>query len=151
MITWLVENWRDCWQEMRPLWPLHYREIAIHQDSIPLDPDLPEYMRMADSGSLCVVVGRQAGTIVGYHLSIIRPHLHYRSTLHAFTDIYYLAPELRGNREGAAMIEAVKLAWRERGVTKGFSAYKKDHPLGRLFAATGWEETETVVTILIKG
>lgn len=150
MITFLVEQWDACRAEMAPLWEPHYREIAIHQDAIPLAPNIDEYNVLHAAGQLCVIVGRAAGRIVGYHISIIKPHLHYRNTLHAFGDVYYLAPEYRGNGGGDLMLKAVDEAYLARGVVKAFSAYKIKHPLGKLFAAHGWEETETVVTKLFK-
>lgn len=150
MITFLVEDWNDCKSEMSALWGPHYREIAIHQDAIPLDPDLNEYQRLRDTGALCVIVGREDGRIVGYHLSIVRPHLHYRRTLHGFTDVFYLAPHCRGSGAGRQMFEMVERAWTARGVVKGFSACKKHFDLAPLFESLGWTETETLYTKLLK-
>lgn len=150
MITFMVEDWQTCKAGVMALWEAHYREIATHQDAIPLDPDVPEYERLAENGALCCVVGREAGRVIGYHLSIVRPHLHYRSTLHAFTDIYYLSPEARGQGAGRRMFETVEGAWRERGIIKAFSACKRHFDLARLFTALGWEETETLYTKLFR-
>lgn len=149
MITHLIEDWETCYREMTPLWQLHWEEIAIHRDIIPLDPDLPEYSRLQACGQLSVIVTRELGRVIGYYLSIIRPHLHYRTTLHAFTDVYYVLPHKRKGKCGIQMIEAAMAEWKRRGVKKAFTATKLALDMTPVFEHLGWERTENTLTVLL--
>lgn len=148
-LTFMVETWADCRTEMAPLWFVHWQEIAIHRDVIALDPDLEQYAAMQAAGMLCLLIARCEGRMVGYYASIIKPHLHYRTVLHAFTDVYYLLPEFRKGRNGIRLIDAAKRVWRERGVKKAFTATKKHLNMGPVLLATGWEQTEDTYCILL--
>jgi L-amino acid N-acyltransferase YncA len=148
-VTYMVERWRDVYLEMMPLWQGHWEEIAIHRDAIPLDPDVAEYQRLEDAGILSVVVGRHEGEVIGYYISFVKPHLHYRSTLHAFTDVYYVVPAFRKGRTGIRLIEAAMAEWKRRGVKKAFTATKFALNMTPVFELLGWKSTENTLTVLL--
>lgn len=148
-VTYAVEAWGDCWREMQALWGKHWEEIAIHRDAIPLDPDIQQYQHLQDTGNLCVVVARSAGVIIGYYISIIRTHLHYRTTLHAFTDVYYIHPDFRKGRTGIRLVQEAMTVWKQRGVKKALTATKEHLDMGPVFDYLGWAKTETVFTTLL--
>lgn len=150
MITFAVESYHDYRAEQEPLLALHWREVAIHQDAIPLDPDVDAYRAMQDAGQLCSIIARHEGRIVGYYVSIVRPHLHYRTTLHAFTDVYYLLPEYRdGTGAGIRMIKEAMKVWKQRGVKKAFTATKTHLDMSKVLVRLGWERTENTFCILL--
>lgn len=151
MITFLVERWFDVFPEMSALWNEHWEEVAVNRDAIKLDPDLHQYAELAHSGALHVVVGREAGKIVGYHISIVRPHLHYRHSLSAFTDVYFLRKSHRKGMTGVRLLKAAEETLATRGVQKMFSGTKKHLDMGPIFERLGWTETETLFTKVIGG
>lgn len=152
MITFMVEKWADCWREMAPLWDSHHAEVAIHHEEVPLDPDVAEYARLCANGQLCIVVARMEGRIIGYFLSIIKPHLHYRTTLHAFTDVYYVLPEYReGTGCGIKLFKETERVWIARGVVKAFTATKLHLDMSAILLRMHWEHTEHTFCKLLKG
>lgn len=148
-VTFAVEDWQDYKREAAVLWPLHWDEIAMDKDAIKLSVDYAQYDQIDASGSLHVVVARSEGRIVGYHLSIIRPHLHYSQSLSAFTDIYFIVPEFRKGRTGINLMKFTEKSLKARGVQKMFTGTKLHLDMGRLFEHLGWTETERLYTKVI--
>lgn len=146
MITLQVEAWSACFAEMSELWREHWEEVAINRDAIQLDPDLDQYATLESQGALHVVVARDRGQIVGYHISIVRPHLHYRNSLSAFTDVYFLRKSHRHGMTGVRLIKEAESTLAARGVQKMFTGTKKHLDMGPIFTRLGWTETETLYT-----
>jgi L-amino acid N-acyltransferase YncA len=146
MITYQVERWPDCVAELRELWLAHWAEVAMNKDTIKLDPWEAAYVELDRLEQLVIVTVRRAGELVGYHISIVRMHLHYQATLHAFTDVYYLKPEERQGMAGVRLFSEVERALRARGVQKMFTGTKLSLDMGRIFERLGWTETERLYT-----
>lgn len=151
MITFMVERWTDCHAEMSALWDEHWKEVAINRDAIQLEPDLEQYFEYERTGALHVVVARDAGQIVGYHISIVRTHLHYKRSLSAFTDVYFLRKDQRKGRIGIRLIEEAERTLAARGVQKMFTGTKLHLNMGPIFEHLGWTPTETLYTKVIGG
>lgn len=149
MITFQVENWFEVREEMAPLWTLHYEEVALNKDKIKLKPDFAMYDNYANAGMLHIVVARKEGRIVGYHFSIVRPHLHYVDSLSSFCDIYMLIPEVRTGRTPLRLFEFVEKSLKARGVEKMFTGTKLSLNAGPLFEHMGWTPTEMLYTKFI--
>lgn len=144
MITFSVEPWDMYAKDAEELWPEHFKELAVDQDKIDLNVDYARYVEMDRAGVLFIVVGRDAGKIVAYWLGIIRGHLHYMDTLHAFNDIYYVAPELRGKGAGHELFVFAEKELRKRGVKRITNGVKLTHDHGPLFLAHGFKPIETI-------
>ncbi|SAK95862.1 GCN5-like N-acetyltransferase [Caballeronia temeraria] len=142
MITYSVEKWQDIVSEMEVLWPAHWKEVAIDHETIKLAPDYRQYEAFCAAGALHIVTAREAGKIVGYHISIVRPHLHYMHDLHGFTDVYYISPEHRKGWVGVKLFKYVEKTLKARGVKKLFSGTKLHLDMGPIFERMGWRETE---------
>lgn len=151
MITFMVEGWSAVFPEMSALWAEHWEEVAINRDAIKLDPDLEQYADLERSGALHVVVAREAGEIVGYHISIVRPHLHYRKSLSAFTDVYFLRKSHRQGMTGVKLIKEAEASLAARGVQKMFTGTKLHLDMGPIFERLGWTPTEMLFTKMIGG
>jgi len=147
--TFHVEAWSQFKRESAHLWPRHWEEIALDRDRIKLNIDYAQYDWLDAQGALHVVAARSDGSIIGYHLSIIRPHLHYADSLSAFTDVYFVAPEFRKGRTGLKLFQFVEKTLKARGVQKMFTGTKLHHDMGRLFERLGWRETERLYTKVI--
>lgn len=146
MITYEVEAWSDVKAEMAPLWVKHWEEVALNRDKMPLAPDFANYDAMEQLGMLHIVVARKEGQIVGYHFTIVRPHLHYVTTLCGQTDIYYIAPDHRTGRTPLRLFQFVEKTLKARGVKKLFTGTKLSLDAGPLFEFMGWHPTETLYT-----
>lgn len=128
--------------ELIDLLPLHYSEIARDQEIIKLDPDWDSYFAMERMGQFHGMVARCAGKMIGYHVSFIRPHLHYKQSLSAITDIYFILPEYRVGRVGIQLFREVEKSWKARGVQKAFTGTKLAQDKGKIFQHLGWTEIE---------
>jgi Acetyltransferase (GNAT) family len=149
IVTYAVEHLRDMKPEMEALFPQHWEEIARDRELIKLDPDWPAYFALEAAGGFHCVVARAEGRMVGYHVSFIRPHLHYRNSLTAITDIYFLLPEYRKGRAGIQLFKEVEKSWKSRGVQKAFTGCKVAADKQTLFERLGWNFTEKIFTKIL--
>ena len=153
MITYLVEPWSLIRSEIAQLWQRHYDELVSDKDKIPLAPDYRQYQEHATSGALHIVTARSDGQLIGYVFAIVRPHLHYATTLCGFWDLYYVTPEHRKGlglslvgHPGVALFREAEKSLRARGVKKMFSGTKMWRDASHIFEYLGWVETERLFT-----
>lgn len=144
IVTYTVEKLRIVKPEMEVLLPLHWQEIAGDKDLIKLDPDWNTYFSLEDQGIVHAVIARQAGRMIGYHISFIKPHLHYASSLQAITDLYFIHPDFRKGRVGIELFKEVEKTWRARGVQKAFTGCKTYKDMTTLFERLGWTFREKI-------
>lgn len=152
--TYQVEKWRAALPEMEPLLVKHWHEIALGHDKVPLDIARDKYQAMCDAGVLHIVTVRDDGMLIGYHVAIVSGHLHYLSTLHGITDVYFILPAYRKGRTGIRLFQKVEAEMRALGVKKlitGSKLHTADGNSGRLFEYLGYAATETVHTKYIGG
>ena len=95
MILFHVEQLKDCASEAMPLIEAHWQEIALHQDTIQLNPNWPQYFRLEEEGKLHVYTAREDDKLVGYFVMIVVPHLHYSDHSFAHNDVIYVDPAYR--------------------------------------------------------
>ena len=97
MIEYKQEFLCTCLDDFKPMLEEHWKEVALHQDSIKLDPDYDQYYRLEEEGALrCFTARDDEGTPIGYVVFFLRPHMHYKDTLWAYMDILYVDPNHRG-------------------------------------------------------
>lgn len=150
MTTYQVERLRDMHREMEPLLKEHWAEIALDHEAVPLDVDWERYLKLDDSEALSIVTARIDGALVGYHVAVISGHLHYKSTLHGITDVYYVKPEYRTGRLPLRLFQAVGAEMQRLGVVKLITGTKVHFDQGRFFEHLGYRETERVFTKLVE-
>lgn len=146
MITYMVEPWSAAWPEMEPMWQAHWEQVALNRDKIKLKVDMDAYAEYERQGALHLLVVRDNGKVIGYHLSIIRTHLHYKDSLNAFTDVYYVDKAYQGSTVGVRMFKEVEKTLKSRGVEKMFTGTKIGLDRGKIFEHLGWTETERLYT-----
>lgn len=149
MTVYAVELWADVKGEMAPMFERHWREIALNHAEVPLDIDHARYDALAAAGALHVVTARDETGLIGYHIAIISTHLHYKSTLHGITDVYYVAPEKRQGFTGIRLFQAVERELKARGVRKLFTGTKLHLDMGPLFERLGYTAVERLYSKLI--
>lgn len=141
-LTYQVEAFADAWPDAQELIQLHWREIARDQETIPLEPDLEFYRAIDQAKALLIVTARDGGTLVGYHASLIRPHMHYRNSMTAFTDLFFIHKDYRSGRNAWRLFRKVEQELAARGVQRMFASCKLSLDLLPLFKALGWNEIE---------
>lgn len=141
-ITYQLETVNKFLGDVEDLCELHWSEIALDKDKVPLDPDIATFKMLEDVGQLVIVTVRDDGKLIGYHFSLVRPHLHYKSSLTAYVDMYFLHPDYRGGLAGFKMFKFVEEVLKERGVDRIYSGTKLHKDMGRLFERLGYNETE---------
>jgi GNAT superfamily N-acetyltransferase len=147
MLTAQVEPWAEFVEEARPLFPEHWRELALNQDKVPLDPRYEIYDAHDAKGGLLVVTLRGAGELAGYFIGFVAPGLHYRSCLTLTMDIFWVRPEHRGGAlAGIKLFRAVEAEARRRGVRRLFYGSKVHKDASRLFEFLRCEPVETFYT-----
>ena len=143
MITCHIENFEQQLPELKVLLPGHYRELALNQDQVPLDPQYAMYIERERQGGLLFVTLRDAGELVGYYIGFIAPGLHYRTCLTCTTDIFYLRPDKRKGGAGLRMFQFVESELRRRGVQRWFMGSKVHMDASYLFKLIDAEPVET--------
>jgi GNAT superfamily N-acetyltransferase len=151
MITYQVEKWRDALPEMEPILVKHWHEVALGHDKVPLDIGREKYQALCDAGALHVATARDGGVLVGYHVAMVTPHLHYMSTMHGITDVYFILPEYRKGFTGIRLFKFVEAELRKLGVKKLFTGTKLHMDMGKIFERLGYVETERLYTKWIGG
>jgi N-acetylglutamate synthase-like GNAT family acetyltransferase len=147
--TYAVERWKDLRAEMLPLLVRHWKEVALNHADVPLDIDEARYKQLDESDALHIVTVRREGELIGYHVAIVTPHLHYASTLHGITDVFWIAPECRHGVTALRMFQRVERELKKRGVRKMFTATKLHLDQGSLFEHMGYRAVERLYSKLI--
>ena len=142
MITCHVESFEERLDELKVLLPDHYRELALNQDEVPLDPQYDVYIDNEHNGGLLFVVLRDAGEMVGYYIGFLAPGLHYKTCLTCITDIFYVKPERRDGTAGIKMFRFVEKELKRRGVQRWFTGSKVAHDASALFDFLKFERVE---------
>lgn len=142
MLTAHVEPFPAFLEEVKPLLPGHWEELALNKDEVPLDPQYDEYLRRDAAGQILLVTLRTAGELVGYFVGFVAPGLHYRTCLTLTLDIFWLAPEHRGQMGGARLFKAVEVEARRRGIQRMVAGSKCHKDASFLFERLGYERIE---------
>lgn len=142
MITCHIESFTERLAELQSLLPLHYQELALNQDKVPLDPLYEIYIEREKRGELLFVVLRDAGEMVGYFIGFIGPGLHYRTCLTCTMDIFYVRPDKRGGRAGIKLFKFVEQELKRRGVNRWFVGSKCHKDASWLFEHLEFQKVE---------
>ena len=98
-------------EELKTLIGAHRDEVSMFSEKIaPLDPDWDMYLMLEEKKALFTYTARNNGKLVGYYISFIVNHIHYKQTKVADCDIMYIMPE---HRKGFAGFKLVRGAEKE--------------------------------------
>lgn len=142
MITYQVEPYSSVIDDIKVLYPAHWAEVASDKDVIPLEPDYDAYSKLASIDMLHCVTVRSDEKIVGYYYAMVMAHLHYRSCVTAFTDIFFIDKAHRGPTVAMRLFKFVESSLKARGVRKIYIGCKLKNDIGRLFERLGYTEIE---------
>jgi GNAT superfamily N-acetyltransferase len=143
MITCHVESFAERLNELKTLLPMHYKELALNQDKVPLDPQYEIYIEREKRGELLFVAMRESGELIGYFIAFIAPGLHYKTCLTCTMDIFYIRQDRRKGSAGVRLFRFVESELRRRGVQRWFMGSKVHADASALFKRIGAEPVET--------
>lgn len=147
MITFHVESFAERLAELQQLLPLHYQELALNKDKVPLSPQYDVYVARERMGMLQFITARDGGQLVGYYIGFIAPGLHYSTCLTNTMDIFYIAPDHRGTNAGWELFQFVKQENKRRGVQRWFMGAKVHFDCSFLFEKLGAELVEKTYSL----
>lgn len=151
MITFQVEKLDQVKDELPVLLKLHYDEIALNKEHIPLDPDWEKYKTLCDRGNLFVVTARTDDQLlVGYSVFFTTYHLHYKSTLVASNDILYLHPDYRKGTTGIKLIKFSESELKKLGVDKVIWHIKYLKDFRNILYRMGYFDEDAIVGKVLK-
>ena len=135
--------------ELEPLFERHWREVALNQDTVPLDPDWDSYAVMEAAGLYSMTTARAGIMLVGYVGLIVSRALHYRTLLCAEPDLLWLAPEHRAGTAGLRLLKAAESAVIALGVKRIGGRCKLHRDLDALFDRAGYQPIERVYAKMV--
>lgn len=143
------ESFIKNWNEMLPLWNIHYKELSEHyKKNIPLSPDYTRYLELEIQGKLLYITLREHGDLVGYFSGFLGTALHYNFCLSLALDLFYVLPTHRGTLDeqngGILLLNAIKREAVRRGVvawTMGRKSKRGKH-MEKLLIDAGFEPFE---------
>lgn len=143
MITVQHECFEDTLEELKDLLPLHWRELAMDQDKVPLVPNFGIYFAHERAGQLIFTTLREDGVLNGYFIGFIMPGLHYSTCLDCKMDIFFIHPSARGSGlPGLKLFRAVEKELKRRGVKRWYVGAKLKADASPLFKRLGFEPIE---------
>jgi hypothetical protein len=142
MITAQVESFAARLDELKPILPVHHKELAIRPDEIELDPQYDVYVAREQRGELMFVTVRKLGELVGYFIGFRVMGLHNRRNQFLLQDIFYIVPEQRLGGAGDLLFDLVEREYRRLGGGEWVVACKDHLDCGPFFRKHGFELVE---------
>lgn len=150
-IAYQIEPWSQMQPEFAVLCVRHWNEIAHNKSLIPLDPDWDRYAAFAQMGLLTIATARHEGALVGYQIYIVMPHLHYKQSLTAMSDVVYLAPEHRKGRAGIRLMDCAEDELKRIGVQRVMQNVKFTNDWGSILERKGYKPFEKIYAKILAG
>ena len=142
MITAHLESFTENLDFLKPLLPVHYAELALNQDKVPLSPQFDKYIAADERGELVFIALREKGELVGYFIGFVSPALHYSTCLTCQMDIFYIMPDHRGSGAGFELFKFAEDVLKKRGVQRMFVGSKMHKDASWLFEKLGYNPVE---------
>ena len=148
-VTYQTEDPAEFIEALKGVLPEHYDELCVTKD-FPLMPDYEAYGRLHVAGMLRCITVRDDNELIGYALFIVHPHLHYKSCITAFEDIYFLKKEHRKGRVGIRLFQFVEDVLKKEGVHRIIMHTKIHMDNTRLFEYLGYKLTDKLFTKILE-
>jgi GNAT superfamily N-acetyltransferase len=127
--------------ELKKILPLHYEELSVTKE-YELEPDYAHYENIAKAGLLRTITVRADNELIGYIIFCVHGHLHYKSCMTAFEDIYFVKKEYRKGRVGIRLFQYAEKVLKERGVNRIILSTKVHLDNSKLFEYLGYKWTD---------
>lgn len=140
----------DVEDEIKPLLNQHWKEIALNQDRVKLNPDWEAYADLESDGKLKIFTARtDGGALVGYFVVVVTRHIHYKDHLFASNDILFLSEEHRKGFTGIKLIRFAEKCLKEDGVSVLVVNTKVHRPFDKLLMFLGYSKIERIFSKFI--
>lgn len=134
----------DMATEAQPLLNEHYEEITLHKDVMKLNPDWIKYAVLEERGELHCFSVRHEGTLVGYAVFFLTPHIHYKDSLVATNDIIYFLPQYRRGLTPVKFIKYCEAEMKKKGAVKLVFHVKLAHDWSPILSRLGYDPEEVM-------
>ena len=84
-----------------------------------------------------------------YIIFFLQPHIHYKTCMTAFEDVYYVSPEHRRGRVGIRLFQYAEKVLRNIGINRIILHTKIHLDNSRLFEYLGYKNSDKVYTKLL--
>ena len=124
--------------------PVLFARYGVELGKAETEPDWKQLFQMAAVGTLRVVTLRDAGVLVGFAISVIGPHLMYRSVTHGITIAFFLDKPYRHGWTGLKFLAKNRDILREWGckrISVGEDA-TQDNSLAKVYERAGYKLAE---------
>lgn len=138
-----VEPYPDAEEDIARLLPEHLREIDEHLSHAIPELDKEFYRRLWDIGTLYVVTARDNAELVGYIVTAINRHPHYRGQICAFGTLCYVIPEYRGRGIFSRMLQESERVVGYLGIGMIAMGARLTHDSGKSLVKCGFSPLET--------
>ena len=150
MISFYNESFDDVKQDIISLIKLHYDEIALDKEHIPLDPDWEKYKQLYDAKRLLIITARDDSKLVGYSIFFVSNHPHYKSSVYANNDLLFLHPDYRKGSLGIKLIKVSEKILKEIGVVKILWHIKFNKDFRVLLHRMGYIDEDVILGKIVK-
>jgi len=131
--------------ELEDMLKLHVEELS--KFSVSLNPDWDMYQQLENMKVLHIVTARDDKKLIGYYVSIIATHHHYKDALIAENDIHYILPEYRKGWLGYRFLKHVIQLLKKRNVNIILHTMKADHSYLPITKRLGFKLTDYKLTM----
>ena len=131
-------------KEMQSLLELHWELIALNKESIKLNPNWAEYVRLDEAGILKLYTARQDGKLVGYFAVTVNTSLHYQEHKFATNDVIFIHPDYRNGSAGYKLIKYAEDQLIQMGVSLMIMNTKIHQPFDKLLERMGFKQIERI-------
>lgn len=122
----------------------HYQELAKNKNLAVLAPDVNKYLAMQDAGIVVTLLARKEDQLVGYSITFITKHLHYKHLVYAQNDVLFVDRSHRKGRVGIRLIKETEKICAEKGAKQIVWHAKPDTPLDMLMPALGYNTQDVM-------
>ena len=144
MIAYQQESLVTAKNDMLPLLEMHWKEIALNQDKIKLNPDWDAYADLEDAGVLRIFTARKDGVMIGYFVCFVKAHIHYKDNLFAYNDVLFLDADHRRGFVGPKLMKFAEKCLRDDGVDVLVVNTKRHKPFDVLLRWLGYSHIENL-------
>jgi hypothetical protein len=143
MITYQAEQYSDVLPELAVLYPEHYEEVQSPVScGEELDLNWDQYKHLDNARMIQLITCRSSGELIGYILYIISRHLHVKTCLTAYEDIYFLRKQHRKGRTGIKLFQFAEQHLKSLNVNKILCSTKVHQDNSKLFEYLGYSFVE---------
>ena len=149
MIKYQQEFLSQVQSDIKPLLELHWKEIALNQDKIKLNPDWGAYHNLELTGNLKIFTARSGEDLVGYFVVMLNNNIHYKDHVFASNDVIYLHKDYRKGFAGIRLIKFAEKCLKEDGVSVLLINTKSHKPFDKVLERLKFKPIERVFSKFI--